>query len=63
MREKREPIDEFYQVLYESAYTVWLEKALSVDKSSRLEHTCMLVYIWHTLIETFNKSGLNEQCP
>ena len=37
--------------------------ALKSDFTNRLEHTCLLVYTWYCLVETFKQSGLGETCP
>ena len=47
--------EEFYQGFYESAYAVWLENSLVSDTGHRLEHTCMLIYTWFCIIQTYQK--------
>jgi len=42
---------------------VWAERALCSEKTLRLEHTCLLVFTWYTLVYTFEQSGLQEVCP
>ncbi len=49
--------------MYESAYTVWLSRALNNEKQYRLEHTCIFVYTLHTLVDTYAKSGFKSPCP
>lgn len=62
-RNRLESKEEFYQVFYESAYFLWLENALVSDTERRLEHTCLLVYFWYCLIQTYRESGLSGNCP
>lgn len=55
--------DEFYQALYESAYLVWLELALKADVGHRLEHTCLLVYFWFCITQTYKLNDVEESAP
>ena len=62
-KSKLEAREEYYQVLYESCYMVWLESALADNTCHRLEYTCLLIFTWYCLVETYRLSGLPEVCP
>ena len=59
-KSKVEQMDEYYQVLFESAFILWLENSSVREQFMRLEHTCILVYTWYCVIQTFKDGGCSK---